>query len=72
MADDATLIGLEVEELGTDEHQEENTTTFSNVWPGQHRRKGSSAELPAPQRFLDLPIWMSAPAKRPELEEEVV
>jgi hypothetical protein len=72
MADDEIVNGLEVEELGIDEHQEEATTTFSTVWPGQHRRKGSSAELPAPQRFLDLPIWMSAPAKRPEIEEEVV
>jgi hypothetical protein len=31
---------------------------------------GRSAELPAPQRYLDLPIWMSAPARRREAEEE--
>ena len=39
-------------------------------WPCQQRRKGRSAELPAPQRYLDLPIWMSAPARRRDAEEE--
>jgi hypothetical protein len=44
----------------------------SSGWPCQQRRKGRSAELPAPQRYLDLPIWMSAPARRRDAEEETV
>jgi hypothetical protein len=74
---DVTTEGLEVEELVADEL--ENRTEHephadpalpATGWPCQQRRKGRSTELPAPQRFLDLPIWMSAPARRPEPEEE--
>lgn len=74
---DATAEGMEVEELVADEleqHTEHEQHTDPAVpstgWPSQQRRKGRSAELPAPQRYLDLPIWMSAPARRRETEEE--
>ena len=75
---DATTEGLEVEELVADEleqhdhEQHADPAVPSTGWPCQQRRKGRSAELPAPQRYLDLPIWMSAPARRPEPEEETV
>jgi hypothetical protein len=76
---DATTEGLEVEELVADEfesHTEHEQHTDpalpSTGWPCQQRRRGRTAELPAPQRYLDLPIWMSAPARRPEPEEETV
>jgi hypothetical protein len=80
---DVTTEGLEVEELVADgaghtdheQHTDEQHTDPalpSAGWPCQQRRKGRTAELPAPQRFLDLPIWMSAPARRPEPEEETV
>ena len=74
---DVTTEGLEVEELAADEHEShtENHTDPAipaTGWPCQQRRKGRTAELPAPQRYLDLPIWMSAPARRPEPEEETV
>jgi hypothetical protein len=63
------LAGLEVQELEGDEQHEE--VVIRAGWPGQLRRKGSAAELPAPQSFLDLPTWLSGPAKRraPEAEE---
>ena len=80
---DATTEGLVVEELVADEleahteleqhaeHGQHADPAIPNTgWPGQQRRKGRSAELPAPQRYLDLPIWMSAPARRREAEEE--
>ena len=68
---DATTEGMEVEELVADEiEQHVETVTQSTGWPCQQRRRGVSGELPAPQRFLDLPIWMSAPARRRETEEE--
>jgi hypothetical protein len=74
---DATTEGLEVEELVADEHEGQtghephaDPALPATGWPCQQRRKGRSAELPMPQRFLDLPIWMSAPARRPETEEE--
>ena len=74
---DATAEGMEVEELVADEleqHAEHEQHTDpaipSTGWPCQQRRKGGSAELPTPQRYLDLPIWMSAPARRRETEEE--
>jgi hypothetical protein len=74
---DVTTEGLEVEELVADEHEqhsehEQHTDPAlpSTGWPCQQRRKGRTAELPAPQRYLDLPIWMSAPARRREQEEE--
>ena len=80
---DATTEGMEVEELVADEleqhaeheqhtehDQHADPATPSTGWPCQQRRKGRSAELPAPQRYLDLPIWMSAPARRREPEEE--
>ncbi|MGE5792848.1 MAG: hypothetical protein ACM36B_09150 [Bacteroidota bacterium] len=75
---DVTTEGLEVEELVVaDEHEqhsehEQHTDPAlpSTGWPCQQRRKGRTAELPAPQRYLDLPIWMSAPARRREQEEE--
>ena len=80
---DATAEGMEVEELVADEleqhaehepHAEHEQHTDHAIpiagWPCQQRRKGRTAELPTPQRFLDLPIWMSAPARRPEPEEE--
>ena len=80
---DATTEGLEVEELVADEleahtelaqhaeHGQHADPAIPNTgWPCQQRRKGRSAELPAPQRYLDLPIWMSAPARRRETEEE--
>ena len=74
---DATTEGLEVEEFVADEleaHTEHephaDPAIPSTGWPCQQRRKGRSAELPAPQRYLDLPIWMSAPARRRETEEE--
>jgi len=73
---DVTTEGLEVEELVADEHEGEAEhaphadPTLPTGWPCQQRRKGRTAELPAPQRYLDLPIWMSAPARRPEQEEE--
>jgi hypothetical protein len=75
---DVTTAGLEVEELVVaDEHEhhsehEQHTDPAlpSTGWPCQQRRKGRTAELPAPQRYLDLPIWMSAPARRREQEEE--
>ena len=66
---DVTTEGLEVEELVADEHDthldeheahaEEGGTPIprsrATGWPCQQRRKGRSAELPAPQRYLDLP-----------------
>ena len=62
------------DELHNDEaHAEEghiDPALPSSGWPCQQRRKGRSAELPAPQRYLDLPIWMSAPARRRDAEEE--
>ncbi len=74
---DATVEGIEVEELvadGNDGHGEDVVRGEALVvgagWPCQQRRKGASTELPAPQRFLDLPIWMSAPARRQETPEE--
>jgi hypothetical protein len=80
---DATTEGMEVEELVADEleqHTEHerggehehraDPPVPSTGWPCQQRRKGRSAELPAPQRYLDLPIWMSAPARRRDTEEE--
>lgn len=74
---DATTEGLEVEELVADEHEghtgqepHADPALPAAGWPCQQRRKGRTAELPTPQRFLDLPIWMSAPARRPEPEEE--
>ena len=74
---DATTEGMEVEELVADEleqhtehEQHADPAIQSTGWPCQQRRKGRTAELPAPQRFLDLPIWMSAPARRRETEEE--
>ena len=75
---DVTAEGMEVEELVADEHEGQtehephaDPTVPATGWPCQQRRKGRTAELPIPQRFLDLPIWMSgAPAKRPEPEEE--
>jgi hypothetical protein len=76
---DVTTEGLEVEELVADEHEQHtehephaDPALPSTGWPCQQRRKGRTAELPAPQRYLDLPIWMSAPARRPESEEETV
>jgi len=76
---DVTTEGLEVEELVADEaehtepeQQHTDPALPSAGWPCQQRRKGRTAELPAPQRFLDLPIWMSAPVRRPEPEEETV
>ncbi len=71
---DATVEGIEVEELVADEHEEQTgTVTTATGWPCQQRRKGISTELPAPQPYLDLPIWMSAPARRQvEVEEETV
>jgi hypothetical protein len=76
---DVTTEGLEVEELVADEHEGHSETPSENHsdpalpptgWPCQQRRKGRAAELPTPQRYLDLPIWMSAPARRKEPEEE--
>ena len=71
---DATTEGLEVEELvaGETARAREHTDPAlpATGWPCQQRRKGRTAELPAPQRYLDLPIWMSAPARRLETEEE--
>jgi hypothetical protein len=74
---DVTTAGLEVEELVADEleqHTEQSNHADPALpaagWPCQQRRKGATAELPTPQRYLDLPIWMSAPARRPEPEEE--
>ena len=76
---DVTTEGLEVEELAADEHESHtehhaedhaDPAIPATGWPCQQRRKGRTAELPAPQRYLDLPIWMSAPARRPEPEEE--
>jgi len=74
---DATVPGLDVEEL--DEHQVAERTGDADPlpagWPCQRRRKGSSAEVPTPQPFLDLPQWMTVPAKRPleeAAEEETV
>ena len=64
---DTDLTGLDVQELDTDDHDEE--VVIRAGWPGQLRRKGSSAELPAPQSFLDLPTWLNGPAKRPTPEE---
>lgn len=68
---DVTTEGLEVEELAGDEHEQHTDPALpATGWPCQQRRKGRTAELPAPQRYLDLPIWMSAPARRLETEEE--
>jgi len=75
---DVTTEGLEVEELVADEaehtdHEQHTDPALPSAgWPCQQRRRGRTAELPAPQRFHDLPIWMSAPARRPEPEEETV
>jgi hypothetical protein len=63
---DTTLPGIDVQELPADERDEE---VVIRGWPGQLRRRGSSAELPAPQRFLDLPTWLNGPAKRPVPED---
>jgi hypothetical protein len=65
---DTDLAGLEVQELDADDHDEE--VAIRAGWPGQLRRKGSSSELPAPRSFLDLPTWLSGPAKRPAVEQE--
>jgi hypothetical protein len=67
---DVTIPGLDVEELVADEHHVAETDPLPAGWPSQRRRKGSSAEVPAPQRYLDLPEWMTVPAKRPLEEEE--
>ena len=68
---DVTTEGLEVEELVADEHENQSDPALpATGWPCQQRRKGRSAELPTPQRYLDLPIWMSAPARRRDQEEE--
>jgi len=80
---DATTEGMEVEELVADSHDTHADEQEAHVeaghtdsalpatgWPCQQRRKGRSAELPTPQRYLDLPIWMTAPARRRETEEE--
>ena len=64
---DTDLTGLDVQELDTDDHDEE--VVIRAGWPGQLRRKGSSSELPAPQSFLDLPTWLNGPAKRSTPEE---
>lgn len=79
MADEATIPGLDVQELIPDEHQvsetesqvsaTEDTEILPAGWPCQRRRKGSAAELPA-ARYLDLPTWMTVPAKRQLQEEE--
>ena len=73
MADATTEVtaGVEVDELVADE-QHPDTILPSTGWPCQQRRKGRSAELPVPQRYLDLPIWLSAPARRRDPEEEIV
>jgi hypothetical protein len=70
---DATIPGLEVQELAVDEHHTAETEPLPAGWPVQRRRKGSSTEVPAPRRYLDLPEWLTVPAKRPldeALEEE--
>jgi hypothetical protein len=69
---DVTTEGLEVEELVADEHEQQPSDPAlpATGWPCQQRRKGRTAELPTPQPYLDLPIWMSAPARRREQEEE--
>ena len=69
---DATIPGLDVQELVINEHHSAETEPLPAGWPSQRRRKGSSAELPTPQPFLDLPQWMTVPAKRPleAVEEE--
>jgi hypothetical protein len=81
MADDATTPGLDVQELVPDEHQvsetelhaseTEETENLPAGWPCQRRRKGSASELPS-ARYLDLPTWMTVPAKRQLEEEETV
>jgi hypothetical protein len=65
---DTDLAGLDVQDLEADDHDEE--VVIRAGWPGQLRRKGSATELPAPQGFLDLPAWLSGPAKRAAPEEE--
>jgi hypothetical protein len=67
---DTDLAGLEVQELDTDDHDHDEEVVIRAGWPGQLRRKGSTAELPAPKSFLDLPAWLSGPAKRALPEEE--
>jgi len=79
MADEATISGLDVQEIIPDEHQVSETEGQASAtedaeilpagWPCQRRRKGSAAELPA-ARYLDLPRWMTVPAKRQLQEEE--
>lgn len=64
---DTDLAGNDAPELEADDHDEE--VVIRAGWPGQLRRKGSSAELPAPQSFLDLPPWLNGPAKRPVPED---
>ena len=72
---DMSIPGLDVEELLGDEHDagesEIEAETVQAGWPAQRRRKGSSAELPAPQGYLDLPTWMTTPAKRPLADDSV-
>jgi hypothetical protein len=66
---DTNLAGIEVQELDADDAHDDEVVIRAG-WPGQLRRKGSATELPAPPNFLDLPTWLSGPAKRPALEEE--
>ncbi len=68
---DMSIPGLDVEELVGDEHDAAESETVQAGWPAQRRRKGSSAELPAPQRYLDLPTWMTTSAKRPLADDSV-
>jgi hypothetical protein len=67
---DTDLAGLEVQELDADDHDDE--VVIRAGWPDQLRRKGSSSELPGPQSYLDLPSWLSGPAKRAAPEEDAL
>jgi len=79
MADEPTIPGLNVPDLVPDKNQVSETESQASAtedteilpagWPCQRRRKGSAAELPA-ARYLDLPRWMTVPAKRQLQEEE--
>jgi hypothetical protein len=67
---DTDLSGIDLQELDADDRDDE--VVIRAGWPGQLRRKGSTAELPAPQGFLDLPTWLSGPAKRPTTPEDAL
>ncbi len=67
--DDATMEGLEVEELeATEESFTVHVPGGHLRWQGQLRRSGSTAELPSAPRYRDYPVWLTTLARTPPAE----